>query len=635
MSIILAKKSGFCYGVKRAVDTCLKLKDKYTDKKIYTLGPLIHNNDVVNFLKKQNIYPIDYENINTLKEGDIIILRSHGVTLETIEKLKEKKLNIIDATCPYVSNIQKKVQKYYEKGYSILIVGDKNHPEVIGINGWCNNSAIICKNAEEIENLPAKICVVSQTTEKKEHWVSVLSKVVNECREIIAFNTICNATEVRQLSAKELSKEVDFMVVIGSKSSSNTTKLYEICKTNCVNTIHVENAGELPDYISNKYYKIGVTAGASTPDWIIKEAIFKMSNKDLNEQLEYMNNNDIQISIGQEVEGEVVSIVSNSEAYVNIGYKSDAILPLSEITKESDEDINNFIKKGDIIKGKIIKLGSENKPPVISVIELNREKAYIELKEAFENKEKVVVKVKEDVNGGLISIYKNIIRVFIPASHVELRHVNDLSVYKGQELTVNIIEFEEGRNNTRIVGSRRDLLKEGQLKIEEETWASLEKDTVKEGEVRRLTNFGAFVNIDGVDGLLHVSEISWGRVEKPSDMLKVGDKIKVYIKDIDKENRKLALSIKDLTEDPWKNVDVKYPVGNIVLGTVVRFASFGAFVELEPGVDGLIHISQISHKRIDKVEDELSIGQQVKAKIVEVDGEKKKIGLSIKEVNDI
>lgn len=635
MSIILAKKSGFCYGVKRAVDTCLKLKDKYTDKKIYTLGPLIHNNDVVNFLKKQNIYPIDYENINTLKEGDIIILRSHGVTLETIEKLKEKKLNIIDATCPYVSNIQKKVQKYYEKGYSILIVGDKNHPEVIGINGWCNNSAIICKNAEEIENLPAKICVVSQTTEKKEHWVSVLSKVVNECREIIAFNTICNATEVRQLSAKELSKEVDFMVVIGSKSSSNTTKLYEICKTNCVNTIHVENAGELPDYISNKYYKIGVTAGASTPDWIIKEAIFKMSNKDLNEQLEYMNNNDIQISIGQEVEGEVVSIVSNSEAYVNIGYKSDAILPLSEITKESDEDINNFIKKGDIIKGKIIKLGSENKPPVISVIELNREKAYIELKEAFENKEKVVVKVKEDVNGGLISIYKNIIRVFIPASHVELRHVNDLSVYKGQELTVNIIEFEEGRNNTRIVGSRRDLLKEGQLKIEEETWASLEKDTVKEGEVRRLTNFGAFVNIDGVDGLLHVSEISWGRVEKPSDMLKVGDKIKVYIKDIDKENRKLALSIKDLTEDPWKNVDIKYPVGNIVLGTVVRFASFGAFVELEPGVDGLIHISQISHKRIDKVEDELSIGQQVKAKIVEVDGEKRKIGLSIKEVNDI
>jgi 4-hydroxy-3-methylbut-2-enyl diphosphate reductase len=635
MSIILAKKSGFCYGVKRAVDTCLKLKDKYTDKKIYTLGPLIHNNDVVNFLKKQNIYPIDYENINTLKEGDIIILRSHGVTLETIEKLKEKKLNIIDATCPYVSNIQKKVQKYYEKGYSILIVGDKNHPEVIGINGWCNNSAIICKNAEEIENLPAKICVVSQTTEKKEHWVSVLSKVVNECREIIAFNTICNATEVRQLSAKELSKEVDFMVVIGSKSSSNTTKLYEICKTNCDNTIHVENAGELPDYISNKYYKIGVTAGASTPDWIIKEAIFKMSNKDLNEQLEYMNNNDIQISIGQEVEGEVVSIVSNSEAYVNIGYKSDAILPLSEITKESDEDINNFIKKGDIIKGKIIKLGSENKPPVISVIELNREKAYIELKEAIENKEKVVVKVKEDVNGGLISIYKNIIRVFIPASHVELRQVNDLSVYKGQELTVNIIEFEEGRNNTRIVGSRRDLLKEGQLKIEEETWASLEKDTVKEGEVRRLTNFGAFVNIDGVDGLLHVSEISWGRVEKPSDMLKVGDKIKVYIKDIDKENRKLALSIKDLTEDPWKNVDVKYPVGNIVLGTVVRFASFGAFVELEPGVDGLIHISQISHKRIDKVEDELSIGQQVKAKIVEVDGEKRKIGLSIKEVNDI
>lgn len=635
MSITLAKKSGFCYGVKRAVDICLNIKKDYPNQTIYTLGPLIHNNDVVSFLKSKNIFPIDYENIDTLKEGNIIVLRSHGVTLETINKLKEKKLTIIDATCPYVSNIQKKVQKYYKEGYSILIVGDKNHPEVLGINGWCNNSAIIYKISEEIESLPDKICVVSQTTEKKEHWVSVLNKVVNECRQIVAFNTICNATKVRQLSAENLSKEVDFMIVIGSKSSSNTTKLYEICKKNCSNSIHIENAGELPDYISNKYSKIGVTAGASTPDWIIEEAILKMNNKDLNEQLEYMENNNLQISIGQEVEGEVLTIVNSTEAYVNIGYKSDAILPLSEITKDNDEDINNFVKKGDIIKGKIIKLGSENRPPVISIIELNRENAHMELREAFKNKEKVIVKVKEAVNGGLISIYKNIVRVFIPASHVELRHVDDLNIYKGCELTVNIIEFEDDRNNTKIVASRRGLLKEEQLKIEEKAWASLEKDIIKEGEVRRLTSFGAFVNIDGVDGLLHVSEISWGRVENPSDILKVGDKIKVYIKDIDKDKKKLALSIKDLTKDPWNDVDVKYPVGNIVLGTVVRFASFGAFVELEDGVDGLIHISQISHKRVDKVQDELSIGQQVKAKIVEVDGEKRKIGLSIKEVNDI
>lgn len=635
MSITLAKKSGFCYGVKRAVDICLNIKKDYPNQTIYTLGPLIHNNDVVNFLKSKNIFPIEYENIDTLKEETIIVLRSHGVTLETINKLKEKKLTIIDATCPYVSNIQKKVQKYYKEGYSILIVGDKNHPEVIGINGWCNNSAIIYKRSEEIESLPDKICVVSQTTEKREHWVSVLGKVVNECRQIVAFNTICNATKVRQLSAKNLSKEVDFMIVIGSKSSSNTTKLYEICKKSCSNSIHIENAGELPDYISNKYSKIGVTAGASTPDWIIEEAILKMNNKDLNEQLEYMENNNLQISIGQEVKGEILTIVNSTEAYVNIGYKSDAILPLSEITKDNDEYINNFVKIGDIIKGKIIKLGSENRPPVISIIELNRENAHIELREAFKNKEQVIVKVKEAVNGGLISIYKNIVRVFIPASHVELRHVDDLNIYKGCELTVNIIEFEDDRNNTKIVASRRGLLKEEQLKIEEKTWASLEKDIIKEGEVRRLTSFGAFVNIDGVDGLLHVSEISWGRVQNPSDILKVGDKIKVYIKDIDKDKKKLALSIKDLTKDPWDNVDAKYPVGNIVLGTVVRFASFGAFVELEEGVDGLIHISQISHKRVDKVQDELSIGQQVKAKIVEVDGEKRKIGLSIKEVNDI
>lgn len=639
MSIILAKNSGFCYGVKRAVDMAIKAKEDF-NKRIYTLGPLIHNNDVVNYLKDKDIFPIELEDIDNLKENDVIIIRSHGISMDVLNKLKEKNLKVIDATCTYVSNIQKKVQRYYLEGYAILIVGDRTHPEVIGINGWCNNSAIISRDEKDLGNLPKKICVVSQTTEKQEHWEKVLSKVITECKEIIAFNTICSATKVRQKAAEDLSKKTDVMVIIGGKNSSNTTKLFEICKKNCINTIHVENAGEIPDNIINKKNCIiGVTAGASTPDWIIKEAIIKMSedkNLELNEQLEYMKKNDTRISIGKIVEGEVTSInTSNKEAFVNIGYKSDALLPLNELTKEDNADLDSLLKKGENIKAKVIRLGSENHPPIISVIELDRENAYKEIKEAFQNKTTITVKVKEAVNGGLVSLYNGIVRLFIPASHIELNHIEDLSSYKGKEFTVNVIEFDESKNNTRIVASRREILKEKKKIQEEETWAKLEKDTIVKGEVKRLTNFGAFIEIGAVDGLLHVTEMSWGRVSKPSDLLKIGDKIDVYILDIDKETKKLSLSIKKLQDDPWNSADIKYPVGSIVLGKVVRFAPFGAFVELEPGIDGLVHISQISHKRIEKAEDILKIGENIKAKIMDVNKENKKIGLSIKEVNDI
>lgn len=627
--MIISKNSGFCYGVKRAVDTALTTKEEHNER-VYTLGPLIHNNDVVDHLKQKHIYPIELECINDLKEEDIIIIRSHGVPLEILNKLKEKKLKVIDATCPYVSNIHKKVEKYYNEGYKILIVGDSSHPEVIGINGWCDNSAIICKDGEELDNLPRKICIVAQTTEKIEHWEKVLRKVISQSKEIIAFNTICNATSVRQQSAESLSKEVDKMIVVGGKNSSNTTKLYEICKKNCANTIHVENASEIPaDFIDN-YSTIGVAAGASTPDWIIKEAINKMSN----EQLEYMEKNNTQIHVGQIVEGEIIYITSK-EAYVNIGYKSDALLPINEVSKEENADLNNILKNGEQVKGKIIRLGSENHPPVISLVELNREDAYREIKEAFENKTTISGKVKEVVKGGLILIYKDIIRVFLPASHIQLTHVEDLSSYIGQELIVNIVEFEQVRNNTRIVASRREILKESQEKLTEKTWANLEKDTIVKGVVRRLTNFGAFVEVGGIDGLLHITEMSWGRISSPSEILKVGEEISVYVLDINKESKKLALSLKKIKENPWNDADIKYPVGTIVLGKIVRFATFGAFVELEPGIYGLVHISQISHKRVEKAEDVLKIGENIKAKILDVNKENKKIGLSIKEVNDI
>ncbi|MBC2581362.1 bifunctional 4-hydroxy-3-methylbut-2-enyl diphosphate reductase/30S ribosomal protein S1 [Clostridium sp. DJ247] len=637
MKIVLADKAGFCFGVKRAVEEAVSIQNKY-NKKIYTLGPLIHNNDVVNYLKEKNIHAINIEDIHNLQKDDVVIIRSHGVPKKIYDLLENREINVVDATCPYVSSIQKKVMKYFELGYSVLIIGDATHPEVIGINGWCEEKAIISKDGSNLKDLPSKICVVSQTTEKQSNWEKVLGVVAKNCKEFIAFNTICSATELRQKSAEEISKNVDTMIVLGGKNSSNTTKLYEICKSNCENTIHVENSGEIPDDIikSNMIKTIGVTAGASTPDWIIKEAISKMSdnkNIELNEQLAYMNQNDKQIIVGEVVKGKVIS-VNEKEAFLNIGYKTDGLLPKAEVTKDNQATLTDLINVGDEFEVKIIRRKNEDGYVVLSKIELERQKTYKELKEASENNTTISVTIKEVVKGGLVASFKGV-RVFIPASHIELFHVEDLSQYVDKVLEVNIIEFKEERKGTKIVASRRDMLKVSKEKEEEETWESLEKDTIVEGEVRRLTNFGAFIDVQGVDGLLHVSEISWGRVENPSDVLKVGDKVKACILDINKETKKLSLSIKKTIENPWNNVDVKYPVGTIVLGKVVRFAKFGAFVELEPGVDALVHISQISHKRIDKSEDALKIGEEVKAKILEVNKDDKKIGLSIKEVDEL
>ena len=636
MNVYLAEKAGFCFGVKRAVQEALKVKATY-DKSVYTLGPLIHNNYVVDYLKDKDIFPVELGEIDKLKAEDVIIIRSHGVPMSTNKALKDKGLIIVDATCPFVSSIQHIVKKHYDLGYKIVIVGDKSHPEVMGINGWCQESAIITKDGTGLENLNSKVCVVAQTTETQKNWEKVFIEIVKNCKEFIGFNTICKATFERQNCAEELSQKVDMMVVIGGKNSSNTTKLFEICSENCKNTIHVENYNEIPlERINGNIKNIGVTAGASTPDWIIREAILKMNeekNLGINEQMEFMEKNDTQIVVGQVIKGEVISVNEN-EAFINIGYKVDGILPKNEVTRDENENLMDLTKIGDEFDVKVIKRRNDDGYVVLSKIELQREKAYTDIKKSREDNSTINVIIKQASNAGLVGSH-NGVRVFIPASHVELNHTSNLEDYVGKELTVNVIEFSESYNKTRIIASRRELLKSEKSKIEDVTWGKLEIDTTVQGEVKRLTDFGAFVDINGVDGLLHVSEISWGRINKPSDVLKTGDVIEVYILDIDKEKKKLSLSMKKLIENPWNNIEIKYPVGNIVMGKVVRFANFGAFVELEPGVDGLVHISQISDKRINKPENVLTIGEVVKAKILDVDVEHKKIGLSIKEVEEV
>ncbi len=634
--VILADKAGFCFGVKRAVDKTMELKRKY-NKPIYTLGPLIHNNDVVEELEKNEIFSIGVDDIEKLNPGDVIVIRSHGVSSFLIDKLKKLNLIIENATCPYVSNIQQKVEEHYNKGYNIIIVGDENHPEVIGINGWCDNTALISKDGNNIKDISRKVCVVSQTTEKQENWQKVLNKIITLSKEIVAFNTICSATEVRQKAAEEISKEVDVMVVLGGFNSSNTTKLYEICKSNCSNTHHVEKFDNtLLNLIKgDDTIKIGVTAGASTPDSVIKEAINKMKiDKNLNnEEMELYNqyskdaNN---ISVGKILEGEVFKINDN-EAYLTIGSKTEAILPASEFLMDKNSSLKDMIKIGDMIKAKVINRKNDDGLVVLSNIELDREKNQELLKQAFENKEIVEVVVKEVVKGGLVSTFKRE-RVFIPASQIELTKIEDLSKYVGETFKVQIIEFSKQRNGFKIIGSRRELLSKDMELTRAKTWEKLEKDQVVEGIVRRISSFGAFVEIDGVDGLLHSSEMSWNKVNNPSKLYKIGDKIEVLIIDLDKENNKLALSVKQLSDNPWNNIQEKYPIGNIVLGKVVRIAEFGAFIQLEEGIDGLVHISQISDARVEKVEEALKIGQEVKAIILDVNEESKRIGLSIKAV---
>ncbi len=634
--VTLASKAGFCFGVKRAVEETIRLREKY-NKDIYTLGPLIHNNDVVKSLEEKGIHSITLEEAYNLKKNDVVVIRSHGVGKNVFDHLRKNNVIIENGTCPYVRNIQQKVEEYYNKGYNIIIVGDDKHPEVIGINGWCNDTAIISKDGENIDAIKSKVCVVSQTTEKQSNWEKVLNRIISLAKEIVAFNTICNATEERQESANKLSKEVDLMIVLGGYNSSNTTKLYEICKKNCENTYHVEKVdSSLLNMIGNENInKIGITAGASTPEYVIEEAISKMkkqndiSQEDMDLYDKYFKDTS-NISVGSILEGEVFK-VNEKEAYLTIGTKTEAIVTAEEYSRDNETPLNQQIKVGDVIKAKVINRKNSDGLVVLSRTEVLRAEQQQVLKAAFDNGEIINVQVKQEVKGGLVALFEGE-RVFIPASHIELSRVSDLSKYIGQNFDIKLIEYSRERNRVKIVGSRRELLeKENEVK-KATTWASLEKGMVVEGEVKRLTAFGAFVEINGIDGLLHSSEMSWNKVNNPSKLFKVGQIIKVGVLEVDRENNKLALSVKMLSENPWNNINEKYPTGNVVAGKVVRFAPFGAFVELEEGIDGLVHISQISNERVEKIEDVLKIGEIVKAVITQVDAEGKKIGLSIKDL---
>ena len=623
--INVAKTAGFCYGVKRAVDDVYK--EIENGKKIATLGPLIHNRQVIEDLASKGVYA--YDSIEDIPSDHTVVIRAHGVPKDIYDKMNGREY--IDLTCPFVAKIHKIVSKHHKEGYQIIIVGEKNHPEVIGINGWCDNKAAIINDVKsEIDgNLASKdICIVAQTTINRDFFGEIVQNVKKTCKSTLVFDTICSATKDRQKEADELSRNSDMMIVIGGKESSNTRKLFEISKRNCKHTYHIETFEDLPQ--EKTYNKIGITAGASTPGSIIEEVVKAMSENLKNEEnfaelfAQYesktLNNGDI-------VEGTVVE-VRNNEVIVDLGgFKYNGQLAADQLTDDPALKPSDVVKEGDTIKVYVVGVNDAEGKVVLSRKKLVAMESWNKIKEAYESGETLEGKIIKAVKGGVIALTDGS-QVFIPARQASGRFVQDLQSLVGTTVNYKIIEIDERRR--RVIGSVRVILEAARKEKEEKFWAEAEVGKKYQGTVKSLTSFGAFVDIGGVDGLCHISELSWNRIKHPSEVVSVGDTIEVYVKDIDTENHKVSLGYKKAEDNPWEQLKNNYPIGSTFHAPVVSLTKFGAFVRILPGVDGLVHISEISNDRVEKVSDALKVGDMVDVKLLDVDFDKKRISLSMK-----
>ena len=624
MKVKVAKTAGFCFGVNRAVEIVEKcLLDR--ENTYHTLGPIIHNKHVVDEFSKKGISPI--ASIDEAKTGEKLIIRTHGVGKEIYDTLEERGIEIIDVTCPFVKKIHNIVNKHHKDGYKIVIVGDKNHPEVQGINGWCGNSATIFATPEEAEganlgNNP--VCVVAQTTFVQEVFKKIVTFLKKTCNDIVIFDTICNATEERQKEAYELASESDAMIILGGADSSNTQKLYSICKSVCDESYCLEHIDQLPKGCDFDFKKVGITAGASTPAVIIKEAIGKMENFEsfealMEESLKTLNTGDI-------VKGTVIEVRPN-EVIVDLGAKQDGFIPAGEISDDPNATTDSVCKVGDEIEVFVVRVNDADGNIMLSKRKLDTVKTWENVKKAQEEGTVLEGKVTEVVNKGMIVNYKGY-KVFVPASQASERRDADLSDFVGKVVAFKIIDINDRRR--RLVGSVRVILDAQKKELEEKFWADAAVGKVYTGVVKSITNFGAFVDIGGVDGLVHVSELSWKHIKHPSEVVSVGDSIEVYIKDIKEDTKKISLGFKKAEDNPWEIVKSKITLGEPATVKIVRIMPYGAFAEIVPGVDGLIHISQIANRRIDNPAAELKIGESVEAKVTEIDWDKKKIALSIR-----
>ena len=632
MRLELARSAGFCYGVRRAVQMAEMAAEE--GRPCVMLGPIIHNRDVIAYLESIGVGLVDTP--EEVPPGTAVLIRSHGEGRPVHEALARLGRPVIDATCPNVSRIHQIVSRAEEGGRQVLIIGTRTHPEVAAIAGWCRRPVVLegvaelsnwLETAPERRDIP--LTMVSQTTSTRFIWDSCVEKAKKECTNLKIFDTICNATCKRQSEAQALAARSDAMVVIGGRESSNTKRLAELCGALCPMVVWIERAAELEPSNLCRKASIGITAGASTPEWIIKEVYDKMSdeNIEIEESFAEMLEKSIKtLNTGEKVTG-VVTGITPTEIYVDLGTKHAGYIPVSELTDDPTAKVEDLVKIGDEIETYVMRVNDQEGVVTLSKKRLDTVKSWDDIEQAREEHTTVEGVVTEENKGGVVVSIKGV-RVFVPASQTGLPRETPMSQLLKQHVRLRITEVNRARR--RVVGSIRAVEAEERAAKAAEVWANIEENKRYTGTVKSLTSYGAFVDIGGVDGMVHISELSWSRIKHPSEVVSVGDTVEVYVISFDKEKKKISLGMKDRSKNPWEVFTGKYQPGDVANVRVVKLMTFGAFAEVVPGVDGLIHISQIADHRIDKPGDVLSEGQMVDVKIIDIDYDNKKVSLSIR-----
>lgn len=641
--VIVADSAGFCFGVSRSVELAEALLAEKGSA--CSLGPLIHNEDVVAELERRGLRVA--ASPEEIQAGEAVMIRAHGAAPSVYEELEKRGALVTDATCPKVKMIHRIVRKAAEEGRFVIVIGMREHPEVEAICGWCGehvvleNSAETCRWVEENPDFYDKmITIVVQTTQTSGNFTECCDILKKRCTNVKISDTICLATSTRQEEAKALSAQCGAMVVIGGKHSANSLHLAEICSSLCPIVQFIERSDELDLNALKEIDLVGVTAGASTPAWIIKEVRNKMSDEikieestieaveavEKEQSFDEMLEETLKpIYNGDKVSGVVVAITA-TEVSVDLGAKYSGFIPTTEFTEDGSK-IEDAVKLGDMIEAIVVRVNDVEGTAQLSKKRLDAVKIWDTVEQAVESGEIIEGVVTETNKGGVVVSYKGV-RVFVPASQTDLPREADLSELVKKTVRLKLTEVNKARK--RVVGSIRRVAQAERRAATEAIWNEIEVGKKYHGVVKSLTSYGAFVDIGGIDGMVHVSELSWNRIRQPAEVVAVGDEIDVYVISFDKEKRKISLGYKDPEANPWTVFTKRYSVGDVASVTVVKLMEFGAFATVVPGVDGLIHISQIANRRIEKPGDVLTVGDVVEAKITAIDEEKHKVSLSIR-----
>ena len=635
MKVILAKTAGFCYGVERAVTLARQTAQTRGGAK---LGSVVHNARVVRDLEACGMRLI--RSAQEAQPGETVLIRAHGESRETMDALRARGAEIVSAVCPHVERIRRLAGQAEQEGRRVVIIGERAHPEVQGIAGWCSRP-VVFQNAEEASDyleqhpefasLPS--IVLAQTTCIRAVWESCVKILKKECTNLKINDTICDATQKRQAEAANISAKVDAMVVVGDRRSANTRHLTEICRENCGKVIQIESADELSPEFFSGCRVAGLTAGASTPASIIMEVLTTMTeeiintNPETSESFEELLEKSFKtLNTGDKVTG-IVTAIGTTEVQVDVGCKQAGYIPVSELSSDPDVKPEDVVKVGDEIEAYVVRVNDVEGYATLSKKRLDAVKLWEDIEGAVENKTVLEGTVTEVNKGGVVVSVKGV-RVFVPASQSGLPKDADLGQMVKQKVQLRVTEVNRARR--RVVGSIKSVLNEARQAAQAAIWEGIEVGKHYDGVVKSMTSYGVFVDIGGVDGMVHISELSWGRIKHPSEVVSVGDKVKVFVIGLDKENKKISLGYKREEDNPWNVFKSKYDIGSVAEVKILKFMPFGAFAEIVPGVDGLIHISQIADHRIAKPEDALEVGQVVEAKIIDINDEKKKVSLSIR-----